>query len=50
MITSSHTDYPTDVEIGRWQGAGLDTASKVRFKLFTLDNGLIVRKIGALQH
>lgn len=49
MITSaSHSDWPLDVNIQNPDSAGLPSASVVRMKLFTLDNGLIIRKAGAL--
>ena len=37
-----------DVAIQDWQRAGLNVPCKVRFKLFTIDDALIVRKIGSL--
>ena len=48
MITSAGSDWPSDVTIQDWREAGLTVPCKVRFKLFTLDNTLIVRKIGTL--
>ena len=48
MITSVRSDWPSDVVITGWRAAGLNVACKVRFKLFTVDDTLIVRKIGAL--
>ena len=48
MITSaSNPDWPMDVPIDAAK-AGLNTPSKVRMKLFTLDNRLVLRKLGAL--
>lgn len=50
MITSaSHADWPLDVALSDLGCAGLASASVVRMKLFTLDERLIVRKIGALK-
>ena len=48
MITSAGNDWPSDVAIQGWREAGLKVPCKVRFKLFTLDDSLIVRKLGRL--
>lgn len=49
MITSArNSDWPLDVEIEDLDSAGLPSASIVRMKLFTLDDQLVVRKIGVL--
>jgi len=48
MITTSRTEWRSDVVIEGWREAGLNVSCKVRFKLFTLDKGRIVRKLGAL--
>ncbi len=49
MITSQNNpDWPLDTKISGNRKAGLTAPSKVRMKLFTLDNRLIVRKIGTL--
>ncbi len=49
MITShGHTGWPLDVAIQEGHAAGLSTPSVVRMKLFTLDNRLILRKVGAV--
>jgi mRNA interferase MazF len=48
MITSAGSDWPSDVAIRNWREAGLNVPCKVRFKLFTLDDTLIVRKLGTL--
>jgi mRNA interferase MazF len=48
MITSADNPaWPLDVVIDSTR-AGLRAASKVRMKLFTLDNRVILRKIGSL--
>jgi len=48
MITSAaNPPWPMDVAIDS-AAAGLSAPSKVRMKLFTLDNRLIVQKAGAL--
>lgn len=48
MITSARTQWQSDVAIQDWRQAGLNVPCKVRLKLFTLDDGMIVSKIGAL--
>ena len=49
MITSaSHSPWPLDCVIGDLAAAGLPAASKVRMKLFTLDNRLLRGSIGRL--
>ncbi len=48
MITSAGSDWPSDVAIQDWREAGLNVPCKVRFKLFTLNDTLIVRKLGTL--
>ena len=46
MITSARSRWPSDVATQGWREAGLNAPCKVRFKLFTLDDALIVRKVG----
>ncbi len=49
MITSaSRNRWATDVEIADLDSVGLTKPSKVRFKLFTIDNRVINRKLGKL--
>ena len=48
MITSAVSAWPSDVIVRDWRQAALNVACKVRFKLFTLDDALIVRKLGTL--
>ncbi len=48
MITTTAFEWPSDVALRSWQEAGLNAPCKVRFKLFTLDCTLIVRRLGAL--
>lgn len=48
MITSTTGSWPSDVTVDDWREAGLSFPCKVRFKLFTLDNSLVIRKIGSL--
>jgi len=49
MITSAKkSEWPSDIMID-FATAGLRAPSKVRFKLFTLDNRLIVGRVGDLR-
>ena len=49
MITSAkNSPWPLDVPIGDLELAGLPAASKVRFKLFTLDHRLVNGVLGQL--
>lgn len=49
MITSrKNAPWPLDVPISAEAEAGLAAPSVVRMKLFTLDNRLVIRKIGRL--
>jgi mRNA interferase MazF len=49
MITSAkNSDWPLDAPINSIKETGLPAPSKVRMKLFTLDNRLILKKIGGL--
>ncbi|MEM9274708.1 MAG: type II toxin-antitoxin system PemK/MazF family toxin [Cyanobacteria bacterium P01_F01_bin.143] len=49
MITSAnHPEWALDTKIKDLEAAGLKAPSKIRFKLFTLDNQLIIKKIGSL--
>ena len=48
MITSAGGDWPSDVVVRDWREAGLSVPCKVRLKLFTLDDVLILRRAGAL--
>ena len=51
MITSQkNPDWPLDTTITGNRQAGLTAPSKVRMKLFTLDNRLIVKKVGTLNN
>ena len=50
ITTSSRARWPGDVMITDLQAAGLRVECRVRLKLFTLDNRLIVRRIGRLAH
>ena len=49
MITTiGHSPWPFDTVIKDLQQTGLSAPSMIRFKLFTLDNNIIVKKIGSL--
>ena len=49
MITSAtHTPWPLDIAISDLQDAGLPVQSIIRMKLFTLDERLILKKLGRL--
>jgi mRNA-degrading endonuclease toxin of MazEF toxin-antitoxin module len=48
ITTKRHPAWPGDTEIEEYDAAGLHLSCIVRFKLFTLDNRLIIRKIGRL--
>ena len=49
MITSQkNAPWPLDVPIQNGKSAGLTAPSVIRMKLFTLDNQLILRKVGCL--
>jgi mRNA interferase MazF len=48
ITTQSHTPWPGDTLIQTGTATGLPSACLVRLKLFTLDNRLILKKIGAL--
>ena len=48
ITTAGHHPWPGDVTLTDLQQAGLNVPCLVRIKLFTLDNRLIVKKIGRL--
>ena len=48
ITTKHHPPWPGDSQIRYYKNAGLNTPCLVRFKLFTLDNRMILRKIGRL--
>jgi len=49
MITSAkHIAWPLDVPINDLKSAKLSRKSVIRIKFFTLDNRLIIKKIGSL--
>jgi len=48
ITTTGHHPWPGDVQVADLNAAGLNASCLIRLKLFTLDNRLIVRKIGRL--
>lgn len=48
ITTAARSRWPSDVAIADLAAAGLPRASFVRLKLFTLENVLLARRIGAL--
>lgn len=50
ITTASQTKWASDTHITDLESCGLKTASVIRLKLFTLDNRLIVKKIGKLSN
>ncbi|HTQ13021.1 MAG TPA: type II toxin-antitoxin system PemK/MazF family toxin [Rhizomicrobium sp.] len=48
ITTAAASHWPSDVALSDLASCGLSHPSVVRFKLFTLDNRLIARRIGAL--
>lgn len=49
MVTSAdNPPWPLDVPVKGQAAAGLPSPSLIRMKLFTLDHGLILRKVGRL--
>ena len=48
ITTAGGGEWPSDVAIRDWSEAGLSVPCRVRLKLFTLDDILILRRTGAL--
>ncbi|MBV8798904.1 MAG: type II toxin-antitoxin system PemK/MazF family toxin [Alphaproteobacteria bacterium] len=48
ITTAARSRWPSDIPLTDGAAAGLSNASLVRLKLFTLDNRLVSRAIGAL--
>jgi len=48
VTTSGHRSWPGDVTLTDHRAAGLQMPCIVRLKLFTLDNRLLVKRIGCL--
>ena len=48
ITTKNHSPWSLDTEITDLSSTGLKTPSIVRFKLFTIEDTLIIKKIGSL--
>jgi mRNA interferase MazF len=48
ITTNNHPAWSLDTAIEDLEVTGLNASSIIRFKLFTLDNSLIIKKIGSL--
>ena len=48
MITSAGEEWLSDVPVRDWREAGLGVPCRVRLKLFTLDDALVLRRAGVL--
>ena len=48
ITTATHLNWFNDISLRDWQESGLPQASLVRAKLFTLDERLILRRLGEL--
>ena len=48
ITTASHSPWALDVPIADLNSTGLKTKSIIRMKLFTLDDVLVIKKIGNL--
>ena len=48
VTTVGHSPWALDVKLNDLANAGLTAASLVRMKLFTLDDVLVIKKIGSL--
>lgn len=48
ITTARHPPWVLDVKIHDLHSAGLPSPSVVRMKLFTLDDGLVIKQVGSL--
>ena len=48
ITTATGNAWPSDVSLTNWQAAGLKVACHFRFKLFTLDQNMVLKAIGHL--
>jgi mRNA interferase MazF len=48
VTTKAHRPWPGDTDIEQHRSAGLHSPCLVRLKTFTLDNRLILKRLGAL--
>lgn len=50
MITKRENEaWPQDYDVRQWSQAGLRLPSRIRIKLFTIENSLIIDQLGKLQ-
>lgn len=50
ITTRGHRPWPGDSKIEEYSAAGLNLQCQVRLKVFTLDNRLLLKKIGHLSN
>jgi mRNA interferase MazF len=50
ITTRAHRPWPGDTDIQDYQAAGLPSLCLVRLRVFTLDNRLILRRLGRFAH
>ena len=48
ITTRAHRPWPGDTEIADLEASGLEVPCIIRLKLFTLDNRLVLRRLGRL--
>lgn len=48
ITTANNSSWYSDIQIADLNAAGLKTSSVIRFKMFSLDERLIIKKIGNL--
>lgn len=48
LTTAGGPAWPSDVPLKDWRGAGLSAPCRVRARFFSLDRGLILRRLGGL--
>ena len=48
ITTAAHSFWPSDYRLDDLAAAGLSHSSVVRMKVFTLPNGLLIRRLGTL--
>ena len=48
ITTKGHFPWPGDADLKDYKAAGLQAPCRVRLKLFTLDNRLLLKRVGRL--
>jgi mRNA interferase MazF len=48
ITTARQSDWPSDVPLQEWNSAGLSVPCRIRFKLFTLEKAMIIKRAGSL--